>query len=302
MRLCRGTLCVLVAVGAAQEASAVIVYNDPDGQTTAPNLADPTEGGWGYVGSFHGSSAVAIGPNHFISSKHQSGPNEPAVSGTFTLNGIPYAVTGYTSIPNSDLRVWEVGSTLPLYAPLYTGDPTGLQATVIGYGRHTLGAAVTTSDPAPNAHGWVWGETGGESWGSNTVDAQVQDGSWRFLRFDFDPTTGEGTLAANDSGGGLFVQEGGVWKLAGVHYGVESAYNYAPQDAGAFSAAIYEGQGLYYNGNNGWVDARSGPQFAYSMDISYYAGDIQAAVPEPASLTLLASGAVGLMIRRRRSA
>jgi hypothetical protein len=89
----------------------------------------------------------------------------------------------------------------------------------------------------------------------------------------------EGMVAPGDSGGPVFIEEGGIWYIAGVH---------------SFLADPGPPTG------NGQVDARYGDIMG-STRVSSYAGWINSVVPEPASMTALAIGLIGLLARRRRS-
>jgi hypothetical protein len=90
----------------------------------------------------------------------------------------------------------------------------------------------------------------------------------------------EGMLAPGDSGGPVFIEEGGIWYIAGVHsfisdLGPQVMVIIKPMHATAIL----------------WVSTR----------VSSYAGWINSVVPEPASMTALALGLIGLLARRRRS-
>ena len=89
----------------------------------------------------------------------------------------------------------------------------------------------------------------------------------------------EGIGAPGDSGGPVFIEEGGVWYIAGVHSFIG--------DPGPPAG-------------NGQADARYGDILG-STRVSSYAGWINSVVPEPASMTALALGLIGLLARRRRS-
>jgi hypothetical protein len=122
----------------------------------------------------------------------------------------------------------------------------------------------------------------------NIIDAFWED----YLLADFDHPDGttnaiswgsplplnlEGCLAPGDSGGAVFVLEGGTWYLAGVN---------------AFGAEIPPV-------GNGRFDAQYGDVMGATR-VDLYADWINATVPEPASMTALAVGLAGVLARRRR--
>jgi hypothetical protein len=282
------SIVAVAAVAALPSSSrAVISYNNATGNTTAP----AGDQGWSYTGTFAAASGVAIAPMAFLATVHQGGN----VGDQFELNGSNYTTTSVDTVPGTDLRVWHVSSTLNAYTQLYTGNPVGQSFTDVGYGIHTLGAAV-------GSNGWQWGSTLGKSWGTNIVDSlDTQDG-FHELKFDFDPTTNEGVLANKDSGGGVFILDGGVWKVAGINYGLDAVtFSQNPDGSAPFDGAIYDKTGLFRpTGPGTAVSAGTGPVIAYAHDVSFYASEIQALVPEPGSVCLMLAPAALALTRRRR--
>lgn len=162
---------------------------------------------------------------------------------------------------NTDLRVFEIWETFPSYAELYSqlGSPDvevggdiisfaedgeGLVMTGYGDGR---GATVTLSGVTK---GWLENVADRKArWGRNIVDGVTTSSQGLLLYCDFDGTLGQSECqAANkDSGGGWFIKDGGIWKIAGINFAVDS-YEYGPPNpnSNGFRAAIYDGAGLYY--------------------------------------------------------
>jgi len=149
---------------------------------------------------------------------------------------------------------------------------------------------------------------GTRSWGTNTFDQIVDDpdaGPQIAYDFDFDGTgTDEGILSIGDSGGPVFMQEGGVWKLAGIHYAVETPFNTTDSGDG-FNAAVFDKGGLYVRSDPStwtYLNPTPGNQPAFSFSTSVPAGSawIASIVPEPATGSIVGLAAMAWLLQRRR--
>ncbi len=288
-------------------AHAIILLSTGDitANTTAPGglLAGS---GWQYEGTWGGVLGTAIAPNYFVTATHVGG----SVGGTFNYNGNNYTTTAKFSSPSSDLTIWQVSGTFTSYAPLYTGtDEVGHDLVDIGRGTRRGADVTIASGPDAGLKGWQWGTADGvQRWGQNTVSGIANGGGslGQLLVADFNSLasgglTYEATLSSGDSGGGLFIQSGGVWKLAGINYAVDNPFR---TSAGGtdFNAAIFDARGLYFNSGSGFQqvghpvpDGEVSASF-YATRISSNLGWIESvtAVPEPqmcatgAGLALLA--------------
>ena len=215
----------------------------------------------------------------------------------------------------------------------------------------TLAASATASPPGltgptpqtpADVRGWRLGAYDGQrSWGQNVVDSIETDPTYSdLLLYDFDgPNTpdaipNEAMLAQYDSGGGVFIQSNGVWKLAGINLGADSTYATTPEnlvdslyDDHIARNAIFDASGLYTYVGDG-ADADTNPDIAqvgyadgplapssYSSRISPHYAAILAAlggtaafaspeaslVPEPGCVAAWLTGVAVSMQRRRRS-
>ena len=126
-------------------------------------------------------------------------------------------------------------------------------ATLVGWGRGR-----TLADPSGPT--WDWGDatTHAKRWGENRIEDSVSliytSYSYIALKTQLDDDTGnnEAALALYDSGSGIFIDDQGTWKLAGLAAAVQTS------GSSTFSSPGDEN---------------------YFVRISSYAADIEAAIP-----------------------
>jgi len=195
-------------------------------------------------------------------------------------------------LPTADIALIELNAPVAGVTPaqIYTGtNEIGKQGHSVGYGL--TGTGIT---------GYISNTYGTKRAMRNIIDLIIFPNgtispNGTILLSDFDspgdaynslgsgssatPLDLEGMGAPGDSGGPVFIEEGGIWYIAGVH---------------SFLADFGPPTG------NGQADARYGDILG-STRVSSYAGWINSVVPEPASMTALAIGLIGLLARRRRS-
>lgn len=279
--------------------------------------------GWQFQGEFGNFTGTMIAPQYFITAKHLGTPSTTFVSKGYYNGGsdVTYTIdtgAGFWNVGSTDLRIFKINETFSSYAPLYTGSgEVGQDLVVMGRGTQR-GVAVTELEMSGATVGWKWG-TGDNAarWGTNEVTATVSAGGADYLYSTFDAGAGgdEAHLSVGDSGGAVFIQDGGVWKLAGINYSVDGSWDYnAAVDTKEFNAALFDARGLYVGSDgSGWnlVEAELDeegepidepvPSGFYATRISSYHGDIAAitGVPEPGVLSCLLVG-LGMIGRRRR--
>jgi hypothetical protein len=269
-------------------AEAVILYGDSDPayNTVAPTGA-LTNSGWQLQGQWGVFLGTPISPRHFISASHVGG----TIGDIFLFRGATYTTTAMYDDPNSDLRIWRVCGEFPAFAPLYDG-ASEIRKTLVVFGRGTQrGAPIVMSDLfGPATKGWLWGPTDSvQRWGTNVVSAVINGdalvplggvavgpvGDLLQATFDADAGADEAHLSSGDSSGGLFIEEGGVWKLAGINYGVEALFN--TNNAGpGFFAAITDKGGLYSGGPGNWSQT---PDLPPDLPSALYATRIASNLP-----------------------
>ena len=315
----------LVAI--ARPAHAIILSRTSTRNTSAPtgtnyNSGWQYQGNWG--GGFHGTP---IHKNYFISAEHLGG----GVGQNIYYQGKNYMTTASYSDPSSDLKIYKISGAFPSWAPIYTGTgETGKRAMV--FGRGTMRSSEVKK--GTTLKGWKWGtQDKVRSWGENNVSGTLTDGTFGpLLKFTFNRQgTGgalynEGTISNGDSGGGVFINDGGKWKLAGISYLADNPFSLSGGSDGGFSASIFDKGGLYTRSGGAWSlngdTATDIPGNWYATRISARQSWIKSvvgtvstgalpiastssslpvsSVPEPASLGVLAMGATMLLRRRRR--
>lgn len=241
---------------------------DPDANTTAPT-GELADSGWQYQGRFGDFLGTAIGRNHFITAKHLG-----RAGLVFTFRGADYEVLERIDDRWSDLTIWRVGGELPAFARLYPReDEMGQRLVVIGRGSER--GADVLKDGA--LRGWNWGaHTHRERWGENVVSRISYGGVEKyFLYAAFDENGGpnEAHLTAADSGGAVFLNDAGIWKLAGINYSVEGPYYAQPSRDTRFYGALVNVSGFYGSNDGGQSFYRYGtatarPSGFYSARIS----------------------------------
>ena len=282
----------LLACLVARPAPGVIVFGSGDGNFNAVALNPPAgplrNSGAQYQLDFHGFAATAIAPNFFLAAAHVGG----AVDEVVTFRGVPYTIAAPPSpVPGTDFNVWRVSGTFPVWAPLYVGagplDPIIPSAPVneiggvlVAYGRGSLRGGEFVFNGT--SRGWDWGGYDGVlRWGTNIVAATPYPaGLWAFVNADFNsalvPQLGPHLchLSDHDSSGALFIQEAGVWKLAGIHYAVDGPFYRRARGGTGFINALHDARDLWYDVSGGdraqVIGTSPVPTGFYSTRVSAY--------------------------------
>jgi hypothetical protein len=259
------------------QAWGIIFYATGDSahNTTAPGVVDglSADTAWQMQGGFGSFLGTPIGPSHFITARHIG----MSVGDTITFDDGPnagtYTTTACWDNDPGDLRIWEISGTFPQYVELYAGsDEEDKNLLVIGRGTQRGTEYV---GPDATTRGWAWG-TGDEvkRWGRNNVTQVVNSNGYDYIAATFSSSglTDEAMLSTGDSGGAVFLQEAGQWKLAGINYAVSGSYYSNTGESGSgVNAALYDTRNLYSSSNNVDFDslgASASSGFFYSSRLS----------------------------------
>lgn len=235
-----------MSIFACLSARAVILMDtaDPSVNTTAPTGA-LANSGWQFEGIWGGFLGTPIAPHFFISAGHigQGGTD-------FIFQGAAYTIVRSFSLAGSDLLIWQVNETFPSFAPLYSKhDEIGKHLVVIGCGTRR-GSEIFLDG---TLRGWNWGDPDGtRRWGENdVVDLVPYSGhDLVYATFDQGASPNESHLSSGDSGGAVFLNDGGAWKLAGINLAVDDLYS-APDPSTILDAAVFDARGFYtYDGSD----------------------------------------------------
>lgn len=290
---------------------------DSTHNTTAPTGAYASSG-WQYEGTYGSYLGTMIAPQYFITAQHvgiqgstftQTSVFSGGADVTYNIDTSANGGAGYWDIAGTDLRIFKIQETFATYAPLYTGSlETGLTMVINGRGG-PRGADVFVGGVL---HGWQEiGSDGVARWGTNTVSGIYSSaiGDLLTASFSANGTADEATLSSGDSGGGVFVNDGGIWKLAGVNYSIDGMFdtNNIIGDGSDFNAALFDRGGLYQGSDSfGWTKIPDlpldNPSSMYASRISTSADAIMSItmVPEPQSaLLIMLTLSAGLLQRRR---
>lgn len=257
---------------------AIILYSgDNSANLVAPDTAradvfDAVAKVCNSTGGGTSGSAIHLQGKYMLTANHVS--NRTHV----TFDGSSFFIRDTTFTPvkigNTDMKLFKLleDPGLPDKS-LYTdanGD-VGSTATLIGWGR---GRNPNVSDPdSTRTNIWAWGSSSTElkRWGTNKIETSLnQTGPfgnyYEVLVTTLNPYAGddEASAAIYDSGSGLFVQDSGTWKLAGLTTYISSPTT--PQGTSLNTSTFHR--------------LSNSRDINYFVRISTYASQIEAAIPD----------------------
>ena len=224
----RSALCLSAVFLTASSSPALIIYGiGPTDVNNALNTTVPANGApWYNVVRFgpNNASGVYLGNGCVLTANHVN------LVGSVDINGVSYTIDpSFTALQVTeapdvvDLKLVKILGVPPL--PVVQNLPLNfsstadlnLNCTIIGWG---VGKGTIIANK-----GWNWGgdATRAQRWGTNktglaAVSAAYSGYSYEALETSFKRSLGSDTsqITLGDSGGGLFQQFAGVWKLSGI--------------------------------------------------------------------------------------
>ncbi|MBL8049245.1 MAG: trypsin-like serine protease [Chthonomonas sp.] len=196
--------------------------------TTVPESSYVTLGqSYLFVGRFNGNSGVLIGDNMVLTAGHLFPGGAATVP--FVLNGVTYQVTncmrdplynGGNIVNGHDFTIGRITTRVTTIAPvkMSTGNAAGQTGVIAGYGITGVGTGGATTGNGVRRAGTNVIENFGD--GPNCWWTDFDDGSAtnNTLPGSLQAATAtEGHLGTGDSGGGLFMDIGGVPHLVGIN-------------------------------------------------------------------------------------
>ena len=190
-------------------------------ESNPTNIAAYADFNWDFVYSYKGSSAVAVDSYWVLTAAHVA---DDGGSGSLMVNGVTYNQLERVYHADADLALVRFDQALPGYHELFTGSvlSTGANPELLQVGWGNTGTVSLTSfSNGP-------GGSGTKRWGSNRADIRstllvdvggstgVVSNDIFLAGFTSGDTAYEAVAGTHDSGGGLFIEEGGEWKLAGT--------------------------------------------------------------------------------------
>ena len=217
---------VVIWLSLLWSAQAIIVADYTIAEAPPTDLNDPDwDLNWDFVYRYKNSSGVAIAPNWLLTAAHVAddpfGSNVVSSLGTHFQQEIVFhtSVHDPTNDAKADIALVRFEPAFPGYYPLYEGafptnGPDRLASILVGYGR--IGTVSNTFYNEMNAG------SGTKRWGTQKIDGPfvaaynsggltgVTTNQGIFMMFNLNDTPYEAGVGVNDSGGGVFVKEGGT--------------------------------------------------------------------------------------------
>ena len=173
---------------------------------------------WAYVYAHPDGSCVAVAPNWILTAAHVA---DYGGDGTLEIGGTHYFLKEIIYHGTADIALIRYDKVFPGYYTIHSGNALlNADVLMVGFGNTgTVHSGMFSSYYNDSASG-----RGNRRWGSNKISSLE---TWTYevppsfsstgMVMKFDAGGTEAGVGTFDSGGGTFVREGGVWKLAGIN-------------------------------------------------------------------------------------
>ena len=193
-----------------------------------PNAAGYTLD-WGYIYKYKNSSSVAVDPYWILTAAHVA---DDGASGNLIIGGETNTQKEVVVHPTADLALVRFDKPFAGYYPLHDGEiytssgPGGRFKTyqeliLSGYGRTGLVTSVHFYNGPGGSGIKRWGTNKGTGEQSVNIDvggtAGIRETQCFKTSFVLTETAYEAGAAQHDSGGPVFVEQGGTWNVAGIN-------------------------------------------------------------------------------------
>jgi hypothetical protein len=262
-------------------AKAIVIDDYTIGEAPPSDVGYTLDWDYAYrVNATAGGTGVAVDPYWLLTAAHVADDKVPAAvtigATTHTAAEVQYAPAGvdlallrFSTPIFSDGHYEVYTGTFPAPPPPQTQRLTGL---IVGYGRE---GTVSDTYYTPLTTG-----ANIKRWGTNMIDgtanglsAQGFTSDTIYMNFDLSDSPYEAGAAIYDSGGPVFVNDGGTWKVAGINVAIDATRGGTP---------------------SGSVDR------IYAVSLPAYESWIMTVIPEPNTILLFGiAGLAAVRLRRR---
>jgi hypothetical protein len=216
-----------------------LIFGSPDSEPT--EISPPNFPYWENITQhrFGGPSVIYLGAGWIMTARHVG-------FGEVDLVGKSYVPTFLSRHPllnangsAADAVVFKINGEVELPAlpilPLASTPPKpGEEILVIGFGRERK-KVIEWRENGDRHFGFEWSDAGAKRWGTNRIHATgalLPQDDWLTHAFSFEfgepgaeaTTRYEAQAASGDSGGAVFVERNGEWKLAGMMISVSASF------------------------------------------------------------------------------
>ncbi|WP_372798135.1 trypsin-like serine protease [Pontiella sp.] len=228
------------------QASAIAVSDYAVAEAAPSNTVTGAGMDWSFIYNYRDATAVAVDHYWVLTAAHVADDFTSHTKSNLTINGETYYQQEEVFHPTADLALVRYDKPFPGYYALHSGEIYSgpihnrvyQELLMVGYGYK---GAVYTDHFSQTSGQWSrrWGTNRGE--GESPVSTNVGDDTGLAITtclqtaFDLSDTSYEAGANIYDSGGGVFINVSGEWKLTGINL---YRYGTSPEFEGNWAALI----------------------------------------------------------------